>query len=152
MRLLTRRSCRPSFFASHRPVAPVFFRFPLDFFSRFGYTYTRSCWCGGIGRRPRLKIKSVFRKQKCRKPLIYKGFISLYFYIFLCAPPKSTSISANFFPTDFFIQPMSASRSLQILIICWCGGIGRRPRLKISFKQLSTGSIPVTSTTSVRRL
>ena len=78
--------------------------------------------------------------------MIYKGFISLYFYIFLCAPPKSTSISANFFPTDFFIQPMSASRSLQNLIICWCGGIGRRPRLKISFKQLSTGSIPVTST------
>ncbi len=46
------------------------------------------------------------------------------------------------FPKNFFLQQN----------ICWCGGIGRRPRLKISFKQLSTGSIPVTSTTSSQAL
>ena len=64
--------------------------------------------------------------------MIYKVFCPSRFRVFSCAPPKSTSISANFFSTEFFIQPMSASRSLQNLIICWCGGIGRRPRLKNS--------------------
>ena len=98
------------------------------------YDEQRSCRCGGIGRRPGLKMSHASHRSKPGKPCATRIFQNEKSPIF--------GIGLHFglqIPKNIFEHPYPKH-------LCRCGGIGRRPGLKIPCPQGRAGSTPATGT------